>query len=701
MVARSSVAVRSSSVSRRRVERFIVPVALFLGVLALYLVTLTQVHTFDALSYVTSVERKPWTEVLHPHHLAYGPLGTLAMSAAQWLGYTGGAAVPMQIVNALAGAAGVSLFYVIVQRVTQRVDLGLLAALLLSGAFAYWYYAVEIEVYTVASLFLLLALLLLIELRARPIHTTCALLGVAQGGAILFHQTNVLFCFPVAVALLMIDWRREAVFKGQSAQRPLVPLGGNQTSVVTHSHTATKHENSIYRLFKPLSYFRRMVPGGWVAYAGALALTVGLPYLFAGAVSGFRSLDAYIAWLTEYARTGWWGGPLTLDKWARLGKGVSETLAQPAGALLWLLLIGLLVVHMRSLKSEPRWLIGVLLAWLAVYAAFFFWWEPDNVEFWIASLPPVLLLLALALRGTRQWGPGVWIGLSVAVTAMGMNYDVISRRGDPTNDLQRVIASALGQQSEPADLLLVPDGLLELYLPYYERHDNFVSLNQALFDNGGDWGRACQSLRERIDTARYAGAAVLVADEVLRPQALLLERHRLSQSQIDDCFAPYRVSLRPLPMPPQAPVYWWAPKAQALADAEGWRFAASVEGWRGANLSDSVFDGGWRFTPGVDPALTSPLLNLDASRYRAIIIQMANDTGARDAQLFYSSVDGQIDEQRSLRWTLDSTSESVTYELDLQGAAGWEGTITRLRIDPVGVGDGGAMRVEAVRLVLK
>jgi hypothetical protein len=638
------------------------PTALFLGVLALYLATLTQVHTFDALSYVTSVERKPWIEVLHPHHLAYGPLGTLAMAVAQSLGYTGGAAVPMQFVNALAGAGGVSLFYIIVHRVTQRVDLGLLAAMLLAGAFAYWYYAVEIEVYTVASLFLLLALLLLIELRARPTFTTCALLGVAQGGAILFHQTNVLFSFPVAVALVLLDWRKSPGRRGGSAQGS---------------------------------------PVGWVAYAVALGLTVGLPYLFAGLISGFRSLDAYIAWLTEYARTGWWGGPLTLDKLTRLGKGVSETLAQPAGALLWLLLVGLLVVHMRSLKGERRWLVSVLLVWLAVYAAFFFWWEPDNVEFWIASLPPVLLLLALALRGARPWGPSVWIGFSVAVTAMGMNYDTINRRGDPDTDLQRVIAAALQQRSEPADLLLIPDGLLELYLPYYERHDNFVSLNQALFDNRGDWDGACQALHERIDTTRHAGAAVLVADEVLRPQALLLERHRLTQAQIDDCFAQYRLSLRPLPMPPQLPVYWWAPKAQVLVDAEGWRFAASAEGWRGANLSDSLFDGGWRFTPGVDPALTSPLLNLDASRYRAIIIRMANETGARDAQLFYSSVDEQIDEARSLRWTLEQTSEPVTYELDLQGAAGWEGTITRLRIDPVGVGDGGEMRIESVRLVLK
>ena len=71
------------------------PVVLFLLTLAIYLTTLTHVHTFDALSYVTSVERKPWTELFHPHHLAYGPLGVLGLYAGQSLGYTSGAALPI------------------------------------------------------------------------------------------------------------------------------------------------------------------------------------------------------------------------------------------------------------------------------------------------------------------------------------------------------------------------------------------------------------------------------------------------------------------------------------------------------------------------------------------------------------------------------------------------------------------------------
>ncbi|HEX5689579.1 MAG TPA: glycosyltransferase family 39 protein, partial [Roseiflexaceae bacterium] len=392
--------------------------------------------------------------------------GTLAFAVGRAFGYTGGAALPMQLINAVAGALGVALFYRLTWRATGRADIALVAALLLGGAYAYWYYAVEIEVYTVATLFLLLCLKLLLDLNQGWSARRFALLGLAQGGAILFHQTNVLFCVPV-----LVFWMA-ATSKRQTRKAPVAAL---------------------------------------LAYPAMLAAAVGLPYLFVGVVvSGFRSWSAFERWLTEYARTGWWGGPITAQKWGDLGAGWADTLAQPGGALLGLLLLGLVVAHARTLARAVAPLMWMLLAWLVVYGAFFLWWEPDNVEFWIASLPPALLLLALALRDTRPWGPEVWMALAIGMTSAAVNYDSIARRGDATTDLQRTIARTLASQSQAADLLLVPDGLLELYLPYYERHDNFSSLNQALFDSGGDWQAACSALHRRIDAALHAGAAAIV-----------------------------------------------------------------------------------------------------------------------------------------------------------------------------------------------
>jgi hypothetical protein len=311
----------------------------------------------------------------------------------------------------------------------------------------------------------------------------------------------------------------------------------------------------------------------------------------------------------------------------------------------------------------------------------------------------VLLLLTLVLRDVRRWGPEVCVALAVAVTAFGVNYDAISQRGDAATDLQRRIAQTLSTRSQAADLLLIPDGLLELYLPYYEGRNNFLSLNQALFDAHGDWEQACTTVRERVDRTLHAGAAVLMADEMLRPPELLLRRHSLTQPQIDTCFASYQDALRSLVLDADLPAYWRMPTGQELAERDGWRFGRFSAGWRATNVASAHFDGGWRFVPGTDPSLTSPALELDARRYVAIEIRLANATKARDAQLFFAGSNGLIDEEHSVRWALRPTSEADTYRIDLVGQPGWAGMIMRLRVDPVGVGDGGEVRVEWVRLL--
>jgi hypothetical protein len=602
--------------------------------------------------------------------LGYGPLGALALALGRFFGYPGGAALPMQGINSLAGALGVALVYRLVLRVVGRRDVALALALMLAGSYAYWYYAVEIEVYTVATL-LLIACLLVMARPGRPTLARMALLGLAQAGAVLFHQTNVLLCVPVLVWALA-SWRA-----GQEREHP-------------------------WQLVR-----------GLAVYGLVLGLAIVLPYLWVGfGVSGFRTLDAFVAWMTEYVRTGWWGGPLTSDTWGRLATGLADTLAVGSGGWIGLALVGLALVGVgmgvwRNGAGLPeqqmagRWRpLGLgLVVWLLVYGGFFTWWEADNIEFWIASLPPMLLLVALALGNVRRWGLVIWLVFGLAGVMIWGNLDAIRRRGDAATDLQRVVALALAERSTPADLLIVPDGLQELYLPYYQQRENFISLNQAIFDANGDWNAACVAIQQRIEMARYAGATALIADQALHPPPLLLTRHRLIQAQVDACFARYSAELLPMTLPPLVPPYVRLPFARELAVGPGWQLGVSQLGWQAANVTNQRFDDGWRFVPGSDPNLISPLLQIDTASYRAITIRLANGTQAHDAQLFLIGADGRADETHSLRWTLRPGTEMQTYTLELQGVLGWQGTVTRLRIDPVGVGDGGEMRVQSVRLV--
>lgn len=638
------------------------------GWLALYLATLTRVHTFDALSYALDVDNKPWRELFHPHHLAYGPLGVLVRNLAQTLGWQGSAVLPMQLANALAGALGVGLFFGCLHDATRRFDLALCGALLLGGSYAYWYYAVEVEVYTIAALFLVLCLWCLLRLARRPTLWLAAALGLVQGLAVLFHQTNVLLCVPAAAALLV--------------------------GTVDHP-PATAHR---------LPLWRRMVGrvvglrGLLLAYGLPLVLVVAGSYALVGfGLSQFASLHEFRAWFTAYAHTGWWGS-MAGSKWAELGHALTILLAQPAGAPFLLLLLGCLVLFGRRLVQTYRPLVLCLLLWLLTYGAFFFWWEPDNIEFWIAILPPALLLLVLALHtGGPAWHPGVLLVLAAGVAMGGMNASAVSKRGAGDYTPQYQIARMLGGYSQPGDLLLVPDGLQALYMQYYEGRSKALSLNQLLQTSQGDWDVACRQVRQRIEATLHSGGAVLIGDGFLNPVALqtpygdpLLQRFDLAEAQVTACFAPYFVPysdgfqpVERIDLGANLPTYYRLPTAQELLEGPGWEFSQSRWGWRVENVLAEYFDAdGWGFFPTTDPHITSPRMQIDTSRYQGILVRLAKKVSNREGQLFFMDDSGIIEEERSIRWEMANHSQPKTYYLEVRDHPAWTGTLHGLRVDP-------------------
>ena len=639
----------------------------------IYLLTLSDVHTYDALSYILDVEQKPWRELFHPHHLAYGPLGALVDRSAAMLSWQGGAERPLQVTNALAGALGVALFAALVARQVEahRFRAALLAALLLGSSYAYWYYAVEVEVYTIAAVLLIGALGLMGAIARNPSPGLAAALGLVQGLALLFHQTNLLLTLPALIALF-IGWRSQA--------HPRLRAG--------------------------------LTMG--VAYGLPLGLIVAGAYLGIGiGLSGLRSWDAFYTWVAGYTTTGFWGGPIGLARLPLLGQGLADTLAQPGGAIVGMILLGLLLAGWRQLRTAPRGVVAICLSWLLIYGLFFFWWEPDNVEFWIASLPPFYLLLISAVwpgsapqsTWRTSWMP--LLALLCGLWMLGSNLITISIRGDAQRDLQRLIAQALADATRPGDLLVLSDGLPELYMPFYVDRPNLISLNQAVAVTAGDWPAACALIQTRIEESLAAGYAVIIAAEAIRPlpappgePPTPADRLGLTTEQVAACYERYTAALVPLELSATIPAHARIPAAQALADGSGWDFTRLHWGWRatGVQIVSNGQDG-WTLIPTIDPALTSPPLQIVTEHFSAIELRMVTTTTARDAQLFFLDEAGRVDEARSLRWTLEPGPERHTYRLELRGVAGWQGLVTGLRLDPVGVGDGGQILVESIRLI--
>lgn len=617
----------------------LLPIAVFVGVAILYLSTLTQVHTFDALSYILDVQRKPWSELFHPHHLAYGPLGALAT----W--FTGGdAALAMQRLNALAGAGGSALLSAIAYRRWQRVDLAIIAALALSGAYAYWYYAVEVEVYTVAACFLLWILWLIDQPHVMQWRWQLAL-GGAVAGACLFHQTNALIAAPLLVLACLDSWQQPAHWRGW-LRAALVAI-----TIVCGSYA-------------------------WVMWG----------------VSGFRDGATALAWLTQYAATGWWGGRATLTD---LLDGISESIAWPLGATYGIAILTLSLAHLRiqPLQREHAW----MWTWILVYAVFFTWWEPDNIEFWIALCPLGILLLLAPLRHHPRWSIGACLALGMALLTMHTNWSAISQRGDARQDLQRDIARYIVDQSNAGDLALIPDGLLELYLPYYHQREHLQSVNAAISTHGS-WEAACAQIRTDIAQSQQAGHAILIAQDFLVPSNIMQQRFGLSADAVAQCLP--EIATWSTPLPSQAPIPAYqriAPPAEQLTTQRWQALQSAPLGWQLLNASPKISPlPGWWVDVASDPVLISPILDIPMPDAIAVQLEPVA-TADRQAQLFVAVALNQFDETHSLRWEIPADASEVI--LDLRQLPDLPPRLLQIRLDPVADGGGGQIRVTGIRII--
>ncbi|HSH80699.1 MAG TPA: hypothetical protein VLA19_19400, partial [Herpetosiphonaceae bacterium] len=319
--------------TRIRFERFVVPGVLAAVALTLYLLTLSDVHTYDALSYIRDVDGRTGF-FFHPHHLLYSPTGWLFWQSWRLVGYEGNSELPLKVLNALVGAGCGFGLYQLTYGLTRYVVAAAAAAGAFLFAYANWYFAVEVEVYLLAVAWLLPALALLVELVTVPRARTAPLLGLAVAGASIYHQTNGLMAGVVVAAVLL------APMPVRDKLRHLVISG--------------------------------LVAGGVVALAYAV---VGF------GINGYRTLGELRDWMFFFVQTGWWGHA-TRDRWTDLGAGLGNTISTRGALPYWIGLVTLLVLGGMAARRRPR-VVLVCAAWILIYGSFFAWWEGDNIEFWI------------------------------------------------------------------------------------------------------------------------------------------------------------------------------------------------------------------------------------------------------------------------------------------------------------------------------
>ncbi|MBA3943961.1 MAG: hypothetical protein H0X37_05295 [Herpetosiphonaceae bacterium] len=627
----------------RTLSRRLVPVLLAALSLMLYLLTLTGVHTFDALSYIRDVNGRSGF-FFHPHHLLYSPTGWAFWQLWRGVGYAGDAAKPLAVLNAIAGTVCGWGLYRLLLRLTGDTWAAVVATGLLLFNYGVWFYSVETDVYLLVLVWLVLALTLIVELLTVPRRRTVWALGVVVGMAALYHQANALLGLIVALAIVI-------------APQPSRGQKLRQFLLVT-------------------------------------ALAVGIVALGYGIAAldfyHFRSLAAIHDWMLFYVETGWWG-QTTRGRWTDLAAGLGTSISPEVAWPFWVGIIAILLTGLPT--AARRWprIVAIAALWVIIYGAFFSWWEGTTIKYWIGSLMPLWFLVGLSIAGLRPL-PIRRVGTVLGVLGVALlawhNWTVLQPQIDPALDLQRQFSASIRTHSARDDLILSPGGIMELYLPYYEDRHNVQTLTQMMLTTHDDGAAALGLLHEQIARALQAGYGVIMDDALFHLPPELDHRYRLPQAQLDTFWQPYHAALVPVVQDKGSTYFWRLPSANERALGAGWSWDSFDWGWQAANVSNIAYTAGICFEPQSDPNMLSPVVSLDASAFHGVAVTMQTTMAHQTAQLFYAGNTGAMDDAHSVQWTLKNDGQSHTYTIKLSSTHGWNGTITRLRLDPVTVGDG-------------
>lgn len=157
---------------------------------------------------------------------------------------------------------------------------------------------------------------------------------------------------------------------------------------------------------------------------------------------------------------------------------------------------------------------------------------------------------------------------------------------------------------------------------------------------------------------------------------------------------------------------WYVPSQFVACHANGdrspdtssfWSFNNTRNCWYlGGGAVDHNFSapGAWIVGVRSDPQIISSPLGIDASRYKRIEISMASPGSNTTGQVFFTTNSSPaFSEDKSMQFTVIPGGAYQTYAVDFSTKPSWNGTIARLRIDPVANGNGQDIGLQSVRLL--
>jgi hypothetical protein len=441
------------------------PFIVFIVFLLIYLFTLTSNFTapHDSMAYLNML--KTDEGLWHPHHLLYH------VSSKYWLHFwklifpSSADYIIVESYSSVWGAALLALVFIFFRR---RFELSPLTSWLCTAvvglSYGIWFYSVNVEVYMPALFFTLLSLYTLSRKEWSSRHVWR--ISIVHALAILFHQMNILLV-PVVIYKIATQRKNIYIFKSffWYGLTGLVLVGGTYFLagwVIEGNNNFTDWVAWIRGYTESNTYWQ---PFSWktpfLAAMGFLRTIVGGQFIFR-----LGSMQESIGdFLKVHA----------LQDEAFLVKGLSPTLVWTAlimSFLLGVVMLILLVQFIARFREKMRsWkhVIMPLLLYAGIYTAYFLFWMPEILEFWLGHCIVLWLLLLGTYRpaGRRL---NIYAGM-IAGLLFVINYTTsIKPMQSIENDIGYARIEKVRQTATENDLVVVQDPwLLKEFLEYYTK----------------------------------------------------------------------------------------------------------------------------------------------------------------------------------------------------------------------------------------
>jgi len=456
-------------------------------------------------SYAFLLDARAGLEIVHPHHILYNVLRYILFHLSTWLGLD-----PMKVISlasSVMGATALTYVFKILKSKTLP-EMALTGTMLIGMVYSFWYYSTTVEVNIASMMFLIISLYyLLVDRKYR--NSFLAFLSLTVG--ILFHQLLALAVIP-----LLVDFYY-------------------------------RYGGPFWRVNRVILYL--LLPGFIIYIIVAFFATPD------------KSVAGVYGWLVSYSKLGRWGiiGPGSLvtsvggtAKALFGGSMLRQTLyngdLSPYGLICLagtgISLLGLAVLLGISIRQyiERKFIESTLLLITAlIFAAFAFWWAPNDDGFWFYPVVLVLIMIFITVDYTDTVRKIAYATMAVfafvnitcaMVPAADMNKSV-ARKG-----AQALYNLDLGEN----DLVLTNHAQIPLALDYH--YNVKVPTTSFAYQEGGTKNEIISHFHTMLTT--FKGRIIIFEDEIKPERHRRFLYSRFSPGDYALAYAPVMAALTPV-----------------------------------------------------------------------------------------------------------------------------------------------------------